>query len=402
MKLAFFTPLNPQRSGIADYSEALLPHLARQAEIDLFVEEGVTPTTPAIADHFAVFPYTAFEQRQRKQPYDLCLYQMGNNTAFHRYMDAFIQTYPGVVTLHDYVLHHFYAEMFADEARYDEYQTAMQAYYGEFGRYIAEGLRRGIRSNYVYYQLPFYQRVVTPSRGTIVHSSYLKTKILQYDPSQHVEVINMGITRPDLARYDLDQLRAKHQLAPDAFVIASFGFIIQDKRIRELLRTFARFAQDVPEARCVLVGKESPAFDVRRLLRELALEEQVIITGYTPYQDFLEYMALADVCVNLRYPTVRATSANILKIMAFAKPVIVSNLCELLDLPETVCVKVPVNDAEEPGLLNAFQRLYADPAARRELGQRARQYVATYHTLPQAAAHYLRFCQELSNGYEVG
>ena len=28
MHLAYFSPLGPQRSGIADYSEELLPHLA--------------------------------------------------------------------------------------------------------------------------------------------------------------------------------------------------------------------------------------------------------------------------------------------------------------------------------------------------------------------------------------
>ena len=38
MKLAVFTPLNPARCGVSDYSEALLPRLARHCEIEVFVD----------------------------------------------------------------------------------------------------------------------------------------------------------------------------------------------------------------------------------------------------------------------------------------------------------------------------------------------------------------------------
>lgn len=394
MRLAFFSPINPQKSGISDYTEELLPSLTPGADITLFIEKDVTPTNPHIAGHVAIFPYPEFERQHQQKPYDLCLYQMGNNTTCHRYMDAFIQKYPGIVTLHDYAIHHFYAQMFADEGRYDEYQADMQTFYGDFGAKIAARFRQGIRNDYVYYQLPFYQRVVNPSLGAIVHSSYVRTKLLQYNSSYRVAMINMGILPPDLAQYNFAALRNRYHLGLDRFIIASVGFIIEGKRIRELLHAFARFVRQVPEALCLLVGQESPSFDVRQLIADLQITDQVVITGYTPYQDYLNYIALSDVCVNLRYPTVRATSANILKIMAFAKPVIVSNLCELLDLPETACLKVPLDDTEESGLLQAFQRLYANPAERLQFGQQARVFVETHHSMSHAAEQYLAFCAE--------
>ena len=89
MKLAFFSPLNPQKSGISDYSEELLPALAKHTDIDLYVADGVIPTTPAITEQFAWFPHTQFAQQHTQQPYDLCVYQMGNNTACHQYMDTY-------------------------------------------------------------------------------------------------------------------------------------------------------------------------------------------------------------------------------------------------------------------------------------------------------------------------
>ena len=42
MLLAYFSPLNPQPSGISDYSEELLPQLAEGADITLFVDGGMT------------------------------------------------------------------------------------------------------------------------------------------------------------------------------------------------------------------------------------------------------------------------------------------------------------------------------------------------------------------------
>ena len=395
MRLAFFSPLNPQKSGISDYSEELLPFLKKHAEIELFLEKDVTPTTEGIVENFAYYPYTRFEKRHQQKPYDLCLYQMGNNTAYHKYMDTFIQRYPGVVTLHDYVLHHFYAEVFAEEKRYDEYQVAMESYYGHLGRQLATAFRRGVRCDYVFYQIPFYQRVVNPSLGTIVHDNYVKTKLLQYNPSYQIEMIPMGLIPPDLSAYDVAELRDKHKIPQNSFTIASFGFIIQGKRIQELLQTFATFVQDVSAALCLLVGQESPDFDVRQLIQELQIEDNVIITGYTPYNEFLEYIALSDVCVNLRYPTVRATSANILKIMAFTKPVLISDLCELLDIPDTCCMKIPLNETEEETLLQAFYTLYNDPEHRKTLGTNARNFVEEQHSVQQAADKYIAFCKKI-------
>jgi glycosyltransferase involved in cell wall biosynthesis len=402
MKLAFFSPLNPQPSGISDYSEELLPALAEHADIDLYLAEGITPTTPAITEHFTCFPHTQFVEQHTQKVYDVCLYQMGNNTACHQYMDAYIQQYPGIVTLHDYTLHHFYAEMFDREQRVDEYQMAMERYYGRLGKQIAERFRQDIRNDYVYYQLPFYQRVVDPSLGTIVHSQYVKDKLLRYNPTYRVSMIPMGIVLPDLNRFDPQALRAAHGLPEDAFIIASLGFVIEDKRIRELLQAFAQFARDIPNAVCVLVGKEAPSFDVRALIGELDLHDKVRITGYVSYEEYFNYIALSDVCVNLRYPTVRATSANILKIMAFAKPVLISDLGELLDIPASACLKMPLDDTEISCIVKVLQRLYQDQEYRRLIGREARTFVETHHSLQQAARKYLDFCRETLDAFQPG
>ena len=81
--------------------------------------------------------------------------------------------------------------------------------------------------------------------------------------------------------------------------------------------------------------------------------------------------------------------------MAFAKPVLISDLCELLDLPDTTCIKIPLDATEEIRLLQALQRLYHDREGRLSLGQQSRSFIEAHHSMIQAAEKYLAFCQTI-------
>ena len=81
--------------------------------------------------------------------------------------------------------------------------------------------------------------------------------------------------------------------------------------------------------------------------------------------------------------------------MAFAKPILISDLCESLDLPTTCCIKIPLDETEENALAEAFQKLYEDVEYRETLGENARKYIEDYHTVEQAADKYFEFCSKI-------
>ena len=58
MRVAFFSPLPPAKSGIADYSAAVLEHLHQSIEVETFSSKP---------------------SRFDPSRYDLCVYQLGNN-----------------------------------------------------------------------------------------------------------------------------------------------------------------------------------------------------------------------------------------------------------------------------------------------------------------------------------
>ncbi|MFC2172881.1 glycosyl transferase family 1, partial [Acidobacteriota bacterium] len=125
-RVAFFSPFQPVPSGISEYSEDLLPELSRHLDLDLFVErEGIGSH---LKERYKIFK--AEDYPSMAESYDMPLYQMGNNV-HHLYIYPFIKNFPGIVVLHDTVLHHFYIEATLARDDPDSYVQLMEACYGE-------------------------------------------------------------------------------------------------------------------------------------------------------------------------------------------------------------------------------------------------------------------------------
>ncbi len=100
-------PPAPQKSGIADYSAELLPHLAEHCEIELIVDEGFRPEET----RFPVHGHRALPGLLAAGRFDAVLYQLGNNRDYHASIYRSLIDHPGVVVLHEYVIHHLVREL---------------------------------------------------------------------------------------------------------------------------------------------------------------------------------------------------------------------------------------------------------------------------------------------------
>ena len=89
MRAAFFSPLPPARSGIADYSEALIESLRHLVDLEIF-SSAAQPFDPA--------------------RFDVALYHVGNN-GYHAFVYETALQHPGVVVMHESNLHHLIADL---------------------------------------------------------------------------------------------------------------------------------------------------------------------------------------------------------------------------------------------------------------------------------------------------
>ena len=100
LRLAYLSPLPPERSGISDYSAELIPELYHYYDIDVVVDQE-SVSDQWIIDHCGIIDVQTF--RDNSTEYDRVLYHFGN-FQFHSYVFGLLLEVPGVVVLHDFYL----------------------------------------------------------------------------------------------------------------------------------------------------------------------------------------------------------------------------------------------------------------------------------------------------------
>ncbi len=384
---AYFSPLPPQRSGIADYSAELLPHLASQMAIDVYVD-APDSIDRALVGSFKIRPIAGFlASPDLHLHYDVCVYHMGNQPVYHEQIYRALQRFPGIVVLHEFDLHSFFLNRSRDSATYVR----------EMGyAYGLEGLRAARRQrasgqDVPMGKYPLFNRLADVSVGVIVHTDYARRSVLAASPRARVRCIPLAVSPPDF-------LEAPDQLKPfpvGTIVLASLGYLAPSKRIESVLRALAQLRHAAIDFRYLLVGEQVPGCDFTSLIKELGLSDVVELTGFANEDAFRMYLKTIDIGINLRTePTGGEMSGSLVRLMANGRPVIVSDVGGFADLPDNCVIKIRQDEAEVEQLAGALRLLIADPLARVRYGDAARRYVAQELSFPGVAQKYAAFIRE--------
>jgi glycosyltransferase involved in cell wall biosynthesis len=361
VRVSYFSPLPPDTSGIADYSALLLPALEQLVEIEV-VRPG--RTRPVYGT-------------------DVALYHVGNNPDAHGWIVDALQRRPGVVVLHDFVLHHLVAGLTIGRKDGHAYLAAMEREAGVPGRLLGYGVLEGrvpplweVRPE----EFPLAGVVLDRATGLIVHSHYVETKArrLGYDGPLW-RIPHPAWPAPDVAPASLG----------GAPLFGCFGHLNESKRIPQLLRAFAVVRRTHPGARLLLVGSEAPGFDLAGRLERVGVPEDGVIRE--PYVEEARLWALltaCDACVLLRAPTMGETSGSAIRALALGKPLVVSDVGWFAELPDAVALKVPPGGDEEIAALAAALGRLAEPGVTAEMGAAARAYAEAEHDLGRVAERY--------------
>ena len=367
MKVAFYSPLPPERSGIADYSALLLPALARLVDVEV-VRRGKTRPVAA----------------------DVGLYHVGNDPEAHGWIVEALRRRPGVVVLHDFVLHHLVAGLTIGHKDGPGYLAAMERDAGVAGRLLAHGVLDGrvapiweTRPD----EFPLAGEILSQATGLIVHSRYVEQRARE--SGYHGPVWRI----PHPAWPVDDVVPAAIEARP---LFGCFGHLNASKRIPQLLEAFALVRERHPKSKLVLVGPSSPRFDAGRLVGE-----GVERIGYVAEGRLWSLMAACDACVALRAPTMGETSGSVIRALSLGRPLVVSDLGWFSELPAEVALKVPVDEDEVPSLATALELLASSEATQLAMSDAARAYAEEELDLGGVAERYAAALEEAAGGPAV-
>lgn len=370
MRIAFFGPVNPTPSGISDYDEELLPLLRELDEIDVFVDGK--------AEGKGVYSHAEFYQRNRNSPYDLNLYQLGNSLV-HEYMYGYMFHYPGAIVFHDSCLHHSRAKMLLQKGFIKEYfEEAALVHPGEHK--LGDIVYEGAAGELLLYYFPFVRLLLESALAAGAHT----------DPI----VKELGITEtpvikiPMAVQIDKTLWNADaSNLYPGKTVIASFGLATPEKRIDTVLQAVAELRCYYPNLRYLIVGEVAKHYDLHQEIADWEVQDVVEVTGGVDHDRFHSLLADADIVVNLRYPSAGEMSATLLRAMAYGKPVLMSRLDHLQEIPEDAVIRVRP-DHEIDDLFHHLWQLVENETLRKRFGNRAKAYIEKEHRPEQMADAY--------------
>lgn len=383
MKVAYVSPLPPERSGIADYSALLLPALQVRAEVRA-VRRGA---------------------RRLPRGLDVAVYHVGNNPDAHGWivdlMGRYHQRVPALVVLHDFVLHHLVAGITVGRGDAEAYRAKLHAEAGIVGRLLGHAVVDGlipplweVRAQ----DFPLAGAVLELADAAVVHSRYVEERIATTRYPGRVHVIPMPVwpnppTTPDPAVAGLGA----------SVVIGSIGYLNPSKRIPQLLAAFAGLRASRADAVLVLAGAASRGLDLDSALarHRLELGRDVMRIDHVPEDRLWALLAAFDVCVSLRAPTMGETSGIALRALALGRPLVVSNLGWFAELPDSVAAKVPVGEREIEVLEAVLGELTADAKVRAAMGAAGVEYVRREHDLERTADLYLSALEETAGGVAV-
>jgi len=365
-RLAFVSPLLPQRSGIANYSTELLLELTAHFEIELVVAQEEVIVPPALG---ALPLRSAAWFLKHGAGFDQVLYQLGNSP-LHSHMFALMARHPGVVVLHDFFLGGALVHAQMSGAAPHAWLEALFHSHGYAAVRASEAADGEVHKDW-----PSSLPVLQGATRTIVHSQHARQLAANWygeAATRTIDVIPHPRTAP--AANDRAAARAALGIADDCFLVCSFGFVAPHKLTHQLLRAWTASALHAErDCALVLVGAnhDSPyGVEVEALIRRAGPTANIRIAGWTDDERYRQYLQAADVGVQLRTNAQGESSGAVLDCMNYGLATIVNANGSMAEFAPDAVWRLP-DVFDEAELSAALETLRRDPARRAALGARA-------------------------------
>jgi glycosyltransferase involved in cell wall biosynthesis len=384
-KLAYISPLPPERSGISDYSAELLPELSRFYHIDVIVAQTEI-TDPFIKATCTIRSIEWF--RAHAESYDRVIYHFGNSS-FHQHMFSLLEEIPGIIVLHDFFLSGIVAHMDIHGIKPNGWPIEL---YKSHGYKSVKERFHTLDSTDIIWKYPCNLSVLQNARGIITHSeNSLRLTEKWYRPFKQDEQAVIPLLRTQKLEIDCANARNILDFKKNDFIVCSFGLLGSTKLNHRLIQSWIS-SNLAKQDNCflVFVGDNHPSEygqELNQLIHESGLDKRIRITGWVDHTTFHQYLAASDIGVQLRTLSRGETSASVLDCMNYGLATIINANGSMADLPNDQVWKLP-DEFTNDQLIEALETLWQDYDLRKQLGTRAREAIRSQHNPRKCATQY--------------
>ncbi|QJU57619.1 glycosyltransferase [Sphingomonas sp. AP4-R1] len=390
--LVMFSPMPPLKNGIADYTASFVDSLACQYDLYVVTPENTAPLhTPGYTS------LTALEYDQHTSSFATAAhaYQIGNNLD-HVYALKPLSNVPGLVTIHDLSIQHMVGASFPGGAGGEAYAELMFEAYGRQGLEISRDVSRWQRQSHVVHsELGLLPLLVRRAKGIVTHSftGFLRATAAGYERPIHV-IPHHYQERIDALRGSRQDRRraARHSLGlrQDAIILLSLGFVTRAKRVDLTLKALKLIPEREKPVILVVAGEQNAEeIDLAAEIQRLGLHGRVLIQGYVPDGQMIDYLAACDILVNLRYPTLGESSGSLANGLGVGCCTVVTDIGTFSELPDECVVKVGVQEMTPDGLAYRLLPLVSNDCYRETLESNARHYAESNLRTEQFVTRYI-------------
>lgn len=384
MKINWFSPLPPAKTGIGNYTARLLPALSRRAEVVLWTEAEGWPAELEKYARIRHYQGDDLDWRALNRS-DATIYQLGNNPLYHGDIWRISLRHPGVVVLHDIKYQDLFFGLSRAEAAAESYLAWVCQYHGREGETLArQFLAGGLGIDELAEHCPLTGLALANAQGAVVHG---RPALRQLAASEGRPLLQLALP------FAGGRLRRAPGPATGREVarLIIFGHLGHNRRLSQILAALASFPEQA-RLRLDIYGEIMDEVALRRQIAELRLAARVRVHGYVSDEVLDEALAQSDLALNLRYPSMGEASDSQLRSWSQALPALVSRTGWYGELPAATVGFVGVAGGEEEVDLHRHWRaLLAEPEEYRQLGWRGYEHLRAEHGVEEYVAALLAF-----------
>jgi len=380
-KLNWFSPLPPTQSSIAFDTGAVLPYLAERAQVVLWTDQANWLST--LERHAEVRRYDPESMPWAEiNAADHTFYHLGNHTGYHGAIWQVSRQHSGIVVLHDLNLQHFFAGLIADPAAFSrsDYLQLMKLHHGDMGEDLGEDFLSGSQSvDEICEDCPLTSAALENALGVAVHTALSLPRLSGHGgiPAAYVPLFAQPIRAVAATQIAASFSKSKEPEEPYRIII--FGFLGTNRRLQSVLEALRNFP-DRHRFHLHIYGTIVEEESFLAAIEQFDLASLLTCHGFVDDAELDQALALSDLAINLRDPTMGEASASQLRIWQFALPSLITEIGWYATLPRNTVALVR-RHAEIEDIGKHLREFLRAPELYRELGENGRRYAVEHHSV---------------------